>query len=49
MGSADEARRAVRENLLYGADFIKVVADDEPRFVTTEEMKAIVGRRIVRR
>ncbi|HZW92254.1 MAG TPA: amidohydrolase family protein [Candidatus Eremiobacteraceae bacterium] len=40
--SPDEARRAVRENLLYGADFIKVVADDEPRFVTTEEMKAIV-------
>ena len=42
VGSADEARRAVRENLLYGADLIKVVADDEPRFVTTEEMKAIV-------
>jgi imidazolonepropionase-like amidohydrolase len=35
VGSADEARRAVRENLLYGADLIKVVADDEPRFVTT--------------
>jgi imidazolonepropionase-like amidohydrolase len=42
VGSPDEGRRAVRENLLYGADFIKVVADDEPRFVTTEEMKAIV-------
>ena len=46
VGSADEARRAVRENLLYGADLIKVVADNEPRFVTTfvttEEMKAIV-------
>ena len=42
VGSPDEARRAVRENLLYGVDFIKVVADDEPRFVTAEEMKAIV-------
>jgi imidazolonepropionase-like amidohydrolase len=42
VGSPDEGRWAVRENLLYGADFIKVVADDEPRFITTEEMKAIV-------
>lgn len=42
VGSPDEARRAVRENLFYGADFIKVVADDAPRFVTSEEMKAIV-------
>jgi imidazolonepropionase-like amidohydrolase len=41
VGGPDEGRRAVRENLLYGADFIKVVADDEPRFVTTEEMRAI--------
>lgn len=38
----DEARQAVRENLFYGADFIKVVADDESRFVTPEEMKTIV-------
>jgi len=42
MGSADEARKAVRENLLYGADLIKVVADDDNRFITPEEMKAIV-------
>jgi len=42
VGSPDEARRAVRENLFYGADFIKVVADDGSRFVTAEEMKAIV-------
>jgi len=42
VGSPDDGRRAVRENLLCGADLIKVVADDEPRFVTTEEMKAIV-------
>ena len=42
VNSPDDGRRAVRENLLYGADLIKVVADDEPRFVTTDEMKAIV-------
>ena len=42
VSSADEARKAVRENLLYGADLIKVVADDENRFITPEEMKAIV-------
>ncbi|HEY2497632.1 MAG TPA: amidohydrolase family protein [Candidatus Angelobacter sp.] len=40
--SADEARKAVRENLLYGADLIKVVADDGNRFITPDEMKAIV-------
>ena len=39
---ADAARKAVRENLLYGADLIKVVADDQNRFITPEEMKAIV-------
>lgn len=42
VGSADEARKAVRENLLYGADMIKVVADAGNRFITPEEMKAIV-------
>jgi imidazolonepropionase-like amidohydrolase len=42
VGSADEARKAVRENLLYGADSIKVVADDGNRFISPEEMKAIV-------
>jgi imidazolonepropionase-like amidohydrolase len=42
VGSPDEGRRAVRENLLYGADFIKVVADPEGRYVTADEMKAIV-------
>jgi imidazolonepropionase-like amidohydrolase len=42
VGSADEARKAVRENLVYGADLIKVVADDDNRFITAEEMKAIV-------
>jgi len=42
VGSADEARKAVRMNIYYGADFIKVVADPDGRFITTEEMKAIV-------
>lgn len=42
VASPDEARKAVRENLFYGADFIKVVADTEGRFVTPQEMKAIV-------
>jgi imidazolonepropionase-like amidohydrolase len=42
VGSADEARKAVRENILYGAEFIKVVADADGRFVAPEEMKAIV-------
>jgi imidazolonepropionase-like amidohydrolase len=42
VGSADEARKDVREDLLYGADLIKVVADAGNRFITPEEMKAIV-------
>jgi imidazolonepropionase-like amidohydrolase len=42
VGSADEARKAVREDLLYGADLIKAVADADNRFMTPEEMKAIV-------
>lgn len=41
VGSADEARRAVRENLLNGADLIKIVADADQRYITPEEMKAI--------
>jgi imidazolonepropionase-like amidohydrolase len=42
VGSVADAHRAVRQNLLYGADLIKVVADDDNRFITAEEMKAIV-------
>lgn len=42
VGSPEEASKAVRENLFYGADFIKVVADDPPRFVAPEETKAVV-------
>jgi imidazolonepropionase-like amidohydrolase len=42
VGSVADAHRTVRQNLLYGADLIKVVADDDNRFITAEEMKAIV-------
>ena len=42
VGSPDEARSAVRQNRAYGADVIKVVVDPDGRFVTPEEMKAIV-------
>ncbi|HYL46127.1 MAG TPA: amidohydrolase family protein [Candidatus Limnocylindrales bacterium] len=38
----NEARRAVRENLAVGADFIKLVADNPPRVLDLDEMKAIV-------
>jgi imidazolonepropionase-like amidohydrolase len=40
--SPDAARRAVRENLFYRADVIKVVADTDDRFITPAEMSAIV-------
>jgi imidazolonepropionase-like amidohydrolase len=40
--SPDAGRRAVRENLLYHADVIKVVADTDGRFITPQEMGAIV-------
>jgi imidazolonepropionase-like amidohydrolase len=38
----NEARRAVRENLAVGADFIKIVVDQSPRVLDSDEMKAIV-------
>jgi imidazolonepropionase-like amidohydrolase len=38
----NEARRAVRENLAVGADFIKIVVDEPPRVLDLDEMKAIV-------
>jgi imidazolonepropionase-like amidohydrolase len=38
----DDGRRAVVENLRAGADLIKVVADDPPRAIHEETMKAIV-------
>ena len=40
--NADAARRAVRENLFYRADVIKVVADTDGRFITPAEMSVIV-------
>jgi len=40
--SSDAGRRAVRENLLYQVDIIKVVADTDDRYISTEEMTAIV-------
>jgi imidazolonepropionase-like amidohydrolase len=40
--SPDAGRRAVRENLLYRADVIKVVADTDGRIITPQEMSAIV-------
>jgi imidazolonepropionase-like amidohydrolase len=42
VAGTDSARKAVRENLLYGADLIKVVADADNRFISPDEMKAIV-------
>jgi len=42
VGSPEEARKQVRVDRLYGADLIKVVADADGRFMTPEEMKAIV-------
>jgi imidazolonepropionase-like amidohydrolase len=40
--SPDDGRRAVLENLRVGADVIKVVADDPPRAIHADTMKAIV-------
>lgn len=41
--TVDDARRAVDENLAYGADVIKVTLDDDGVGITTAVMKAIVG------
>ena len=40
--SPDAARRAVRENLFYHVDIIKVVADTDGRLITPAEMSVIV-------
>jgi imidazolonepropionase-like amidohydrolase len=42
IGSAEEARRAVRQALADGADVIKVVVDDNKRILNSDEMRAIV-------
>jgi imidazolonepropionase-like amidohydrolase len=38
----DEVRKAVRENIYYGVDVIKLVADNSPFHYSLEEMKAAV-------
>lgn len=43
ISGAESARAAVRENLVVGADFIKVVADVDNRILGEDEMKAIVA------
>lgn len=38
----DEMRKAVRENILYGAKFIKIVVDDQPYAYTAEDIRFLV-------
>ena len=40
--SPDEIRKAVRENIFYGADLIKLVADNSPYHYSVEEIRAAV-------
>jgi len=40
--SPDEIRKAVRENIFYGADLIKLVADNSPYHYSVEEVRAAV-------
>jgi imidazolonepropionase-like amidohydrolase len=42
VGTAEEGRRAVLQNLRAGADVIKVVVDDWPRVIADDTMKAVV-------
>ncbi len=48
----DELRKAVRENIYYGANLIKLVVDDQPYVYTAEEIRLVVveaaraGRRV---
>jgi imidazolonepropionase-like amidohydrolase len=39
----DEIRKAVRRNIYYGADLIKLVADNSPYYYTEEEIRAAVN------
>jgi imidazolonepropionase-like amidohydrolase len=41
--SVDEIRKAVREDIFYGADFIKLVADNSDYHFSVEEIRAAVG------
>jgi imidazolonepropionase-like amidohydrolase len=43
VNGADDARRAVRQAMYDGADVIKVIVNTNPRVLSLEEMKAIVG------
>jgi imidazolonepropionase-like amidohydrolase len=40
--SPEEVRKAVRENIFYGADLIKLVADNSPYHYSVEEIRAAV-------
>jgi len=40
--SPDEIRKAVRENIFYGADLIKLVADNSPYHYSVDEIRAAV-------
>lgn len=40
--SPEEVRKAVRENIFYGADLIKLVADNSPYHYSLEEIRAAV-------
>ena len=48
----DELRKAVRENIYYGATLIKLIVDDQPYVYTAEEIRLVVveaaraGRRV---
>jgi imidazolonepropionase-like amidohydrolase len=42
VGTPDEGRRAVQQNLRAGADVIKVVVDDWPRVIGGDTLKAVV-------
>jgi imidazolonepropionase-like amidohydrolase len=50
--TTDELRKAVRENIYYGAALIKLVVDDQPYVYTAEEIRLVVeeaaraGRRV---
>ena len=38
----EEVRKAVRENIYYGVDVIKLVADNNPYFYSLDEIRAAV-------
>jgi imidazolonepropionase-like amidohydrolase len=38
----DELKKAVRENILYGAKLIKVVVDDEPYIYSVDDLRLVV-------